>query len=259
MTLNLFPARQGVVWVKLGIKTFFRQPLALSGLFFLFMMSMSILSMIPIIGNVLALALLPVASLGLMAATRETIKGNFPMPIVLISGFRAGRTSMRSMLILGVLYAIGFVFILGASALFDGGKFATLYLVGGSLNAETLQDGSFEAAGLLALSLYLPLSLLFWHAPALVLWHGLSPSKSLFFSFVACLRNFWAMAVYAAAWFLVFIVVGTTIALLASLTGSEELVAAILFPTAMLMASMFFTSIYVTFVDCFGENTVHLA
>jgi hypothetical protein len=149
--------------------------------------------------------------------------------------------------------------ILGASALFDGGKFATLYLVGGSLNAETLQDGSFEAAGLLALSLYLPLSLLFWHAPALVLWHGLSPSKSLFFSFVACLRNFWAMAVYAAAWFLVFIVVGTTIALLASLTGSEELVAAILFPTAMLMASMFFTSIYVTFVDCFGENTVHLA
>ena len=259
MTLNLFPARQGVVWVKFGIKTFFRQPLALSGLFFLFMMSMSILSMIPIIGNVLALALLPVATLGLMAATRETIKGNFPMPIVLISGFRAGRTSMRSMLILGVLYAIGFVFILGASALFDGGKFATLYLVGGSLNAETLQDGSFEAAGLLALSLYLPLSLLFWHAPALVLWHGLSPSKSLFFSFVACLRNFWAMAVYAAAWFLVFIVVGTTIALLASLTGSEELVAAILFPTAMLMASMFFTSIYVTFVDCFGENTVHLA
>jgi hypothetical protein len=223
------------------------------------MMSMSILSMIPIVGNVLALALLPVATLGLMAATRETIKGNFPMPVVLISGFRAGRTSMRSMLILGALYAIGFVLILGASALFDGGKFATLYLVGGSLNAETLQDGSFEAAGLLALSLYLPLSLLFWHAPALVLWHGLSPSKSLFFSLVACLRNFWAMAVYAAAWFLVFIVVGTTIALLASLTGSEELVAAILFPTAMLMASMFFTSIYVTFVDCFGENTVHLA
>jgi hypothetical protein len=223
------------------------------------MMSMSILSMIPIVGNVLALALLPVATLGLMAATRETIKGNFPMPVVLISGFRAGRTSMRSMLILGALYAIGFVLILGASALFDGGKFATLYLVGGSLNAETLQDGSFEAAGLLALSLYLPLSLLFWHAPALVLWHGLSPSKSLFFSLVACLRNFWAMAVYAAAWFLVFIVVGTSIALLASLTGSEELVAAILFPTAMLMASMFFTSIYVTFVDCFGENTVHLA
>ena len=143
--------------------------------------------------------------------------------------------------------------------LFDGGKFATLYLVGGNLSADALQDGSFEAAGLVALSLYIPLSLLFWHAPALVLWHGLTPIKSLFFSFVACLRNFWAMAVYAAAWFLVFVVVGTSIALLASLTGSEELVAAVLFPTAMLMASMFFTSIYFTFADCFGENAVHLA
>jgi hypothetical protein len=259
MKLQLFSARHGVVWVKLGIKTFFRQPLALSGLFFLFMTSMSLLSMVPIVGNVLALTLLPVATLGLMAATRETIKGNFPMPVVLLSGFRAGRTTLRAMMILGVLYAIGFVVVLGASALFDGGKFATLYLVGGNLSSEAFQDGSFEAAGLMALSLYLPLSLLFWHAPALVLWHGLSPTKSLFFSFVACLRNFWAMAVYAAAWFLVFVVVGTTIALLASLTGSEELVAAVLFPTAMLMASMFFTSMYFTFADCFGENTVHLA
>ena len=259
MKLQLFSARHGVVWVKLGIKTFFRQPLALSGLFFLFMTSMSLLSMVPIVGNVLALTLLPVATLGLMAATRETIKGNFPMPVVLLSGFRAGRTTLRAMMILGVLYAIGFVVVLGASALFDGGKFATLYLVGGNLSSEAFQDGSFEAAGLMALSLYLPLSLLFWHAPALVLWHGLSPTKSLFFSFVACLRNFWTMAVYAAAWFLVFVVVGTTIALLASLTGSEELVAAVLFPTAMLMASMFFTSMYFTFADCFGENTVHLA
>ena len=259
MKLHLFPARQGVVWVKLGIKAFFRQPLALSGLFFLFMLSMSVLSMVPIVGNVLALALLPSATLGLMAATRETIKGNFPMPVVLLSGFRAGRSTMRSMLVLGGLYAIGFVLVLGASALFDGGKFATLYLVGGNLSADALQDGSFEAAGLVALSLYIPLSLLFWHAPALVLWHGLTPIKSLFFSFVACLPNFWAMAVYAAAWFLVFVVVGTSIALLASLTGSEELVAAVLFPTAMLMASMFFTSIYFTFADCFGENAVHLA
>lgn len=259
MKLHLFPARHGVVWVKLGIRTFFRQPLALSGLFFLFMMSMSVLSMVPIFGNVIALALLPVATLGLMTATRETIKGNFPMPVVLLSGFRAGRNTMRSMLILGVIYAVTFVLVLGASALMDDGKFATLYLVGGKLNSEALQDGSFEAAGLVALGLYLPLSLLFWHAPALVLWHGLSPSKSLFFSFVACVRNFWAMAVYAVAWFVVFVAVGTTIALLASLTGSEELVAAVLFPSAMLMASMFFTSMYFTFADCFGENTVHLA
>ena len=33
MKLNIVPARTGIQWVKLGIQTFFRQPLALSGLF----------------------------------------------------------------------------------------------------------------------------------------------------------------------------------------------------------------------------------
>ncbi len=29
MKLNIVPARTGLVWVKLGVSTFFRQPLAL--------------------------------------------------------------------------------------------------------------------------------------------------------------------------------------------------------------------------------------
>ena len=32
--LNIVPARTGLQWVKLGIRTFLRQPLALAGLFF---------------------------------------------------------------------------------------------------------------------------------------------------------------------------------------------------------------------------------
>ena len=71
MKLNILPARQGILWVKLGVKTFLRQPLALAGLFFIFMLLMSVLSMVPVLGNALALALLPAATLGLMAATQE--------------------------------------------------------------------------------------------------------------------------------------------------------------------------------------------
>ena len=37
MKLNVVPALTGVIWVRLGIKTFWRQPVALSGLFFMFM------------------------------------------------------------------------------------------------------------------------------------------------------------------------------------------------------------------------------
>jgi hypothetical protein len=35
MKLHLVPARTGLAWVKLGMRTFLRQPLALAGLFFM--------------------------------------------------------------------------------------------------------------------------------------------------------------------------------------------------------------------------------
>jgi hypothetical protein len=49
--------------------------------------------------------IVPAATLGLMAATQEALKGKFPMPTVLISAFRAGRQRVRAMLVLGGLYA----------------------------------------------------------------------------------------------------------------------------------------------------------
>jgi hypothetical protein len=251
MKLNIVPAKQGVQWFKLGVRTFFKQPLALSGLFFMFMALMSVLTLIPVLGNVLALALLPGATLGLMAATEETTKGKFPMPTVLLSAFRAGRQQAKSMLILGLIYATGFLLVLGISATVDGGKFAHLYLMGGTMTPETVMEPDFEMAVLLAMGLYVPLSLLFWHAPALVHWHGIAPVKSLFFSLVACLRNFWAFTIYSLVWLGAFIAMGMGVAIVAALIGSPEAVTGIMFPLAMLMAAIFFVSIYFSFKDCF--------
>jgi hypothetical protein len=259
MKLHIVPARQGILWVKLGMRTFFRQPLALTGLFFIFMAVMSVISMVPVIGNVLALALLPGATLGLMVATQEALKGQFPMPSVLIAGFRAGRAQMRAMLILGALYALGFVSVLGLSALADGGKFAQMYLFGGAVGSEVFQDPAFETATMVALLFYMPLSLLFWFAPALVYWNNLSPMKSLFFSMVACIRNIGAFTVYSLVWMLAFMVIGLGVVLVAGLSGSEDAVALVLYPTAMVMAAMFFSSIYFTYADSFSIPSVHLA
>ena len=254
MKLNIVPARTGVLWVKLGMKTFFKQPLALAGLFFLFMAAMSVLSLIPVLGNVLALALLPGATLGLMAATKEALKGKFPLPTVLLSAFRAGQSQLRAMLILGLIYAVGFLLVLGISATVDGGKFARLYLLGSSISAEALQEGDFELAVLVAMAFYMPLSLLFWHAPALVHWYGISPVKSLFFSMVACMRNFWTFTVYSLAWLGAFLGMGLVVAIIAAQAGSPELATSVMFPAAMMMAAMFFTSIYFTFEDCFDAD-----
>lgn len=254
MELNIVPARTGLVWVKLGIQTFFRQPLAISGLFFMFMALISVASVVPLVGGALALALLPAATLGLMAATQEASRGKFPMPTILVSAFRAGQQRLRAMLVLGALYAAGFLGVMGISALFDGGQFARIYLMGGPVTRELVEQPGFQAAMWVATLLYVPLSLLFWHAPALVHWHGVPPVKSLFFSFVACMRNFGAFTVYVAAWIAVFVLGAVIVLLLAGLLGGSAFASAAMVPAALLLAAMFFTSIYFTVRDCFIEN-----
>jgi hypothetical protein len=251
MKLNIVPARTGIQWVKFGIQTFFKQPLALAGLFFMFMAVMSVLSLVPVLGNALALALLPGATLGLMAATQEATKGRFPMPSVLLSAFRVGKQQLRAMLVLGALYAAGFLLVMGLSATIDGGKFARLYLIGGSITKELVMDADFQMAMWVSMALYVPLSMMFWHAPALVHWHGVAPVKSLFFSMVACWRNVGAFTVFSLTWMAVFMGAGMLVTSLAAMIGGAEAAGAAMFPTAMLMAAMFFTSIYFTFRDSY--------
>ena len=254
MKLQIGPARSGLQWVKSGMRTFMRQPMALAGLFLMFMGLMSMLAIVPYVGNLAALALMPAATLGLMAATREAINGRFPTPTIMLSAFRAGRQQLRAMLILGALYAVGILLILGISATADGGKFARMYLFGGEITAEGFFDAQFETAVLVALVLYMPMSMLFWHAPALVHWHGVPPVKSLFFSLVACLRNFGAFAVYNLSWMAVVIGLGMLVAIPASLLDNPENISLLMFPLTLLMAAMYFTSIYFSFQDCFQAD-----
>jgi hypothetical protein len=82
-------------------------------------------------------------------------------------------------------------------------------------------------------------------------WYGVPPVKRLFFSLVACLRNFWAFTVYGLVWAALMMAVGLAFALLAALLGGAELLSALLMPVALVMAAMFFTSIYFTFRDSF--------
>ena len=260
MKLNIVPARTGVTWVKGGIAVFWRQPMAMAALFFMTMAAMSLASVVPFIGPALALVLLPSATLAMMVASAEALQGRFPTPAVLLAAFRTGRQRLQHMLVLGALYAGGFLAIMGISALFDGGQFAQVYLGGIPLTREVAEDGAFQLAMWVSMLLYLPLSLLFWHAPGLVHWHGVPPLKSLFFSFIACVRNFGAFAVYGLAWFGVFALGGVVISLVSALLAvlgvfsaeaAPSAIGGLMMGLAMVMAAMFFSSIVFTFRDCF--------
>lgn len=247
MKLNIVAARTGLTWVKLGISTFFKQPLALAGLFFLYMAAMWALAKIPLVGSAISALLVPATTLGMMVASQQAASGKFPMPTVLLSAFRVGRERARAMLILGVLYAAGWF-----TAITVAGLISPLPEAPAAASAA----GQAQLAGfyLVVTLISLPLSVLFWHAPALVHWHGVTPVKSLFFSMVACFRNFGAMLVFALVWSAVFLGAVSASTLLAVAIGGTSMVEQVFFPMIMLLAAMFSTSIYFSFRDSFVDD-----
>ncbi len=258
MLLQTVSARQGLQWALQGMRTFWRQPLAMSGLFFLFMALISLVSMLPLAGGVLALVLMPAFTVGLMAASQVASEGRFPMPSTLWQALRAGPRRLP-MLQLGALYAAGFLLLMAASFLMDGGQFASVYLAGEPMRAEVVQSSSFQGALWVTMLLYIPFSMLFWHAPALVFWQAVPPLKSLFFSWMACWRNKAAFVVYTLVWAAVFAVAAIAAMVAASLIGNVQLTLSILMPLALLVAAMFFTSILFTVKDCFSASEPQLA
>lgn len=250
MKLHVNPAGTGWQWVRQGLRTFFRQPLAMTGLFFMFMVVASILSMVPVLGTALSLVLVPAATLGLMAATREAEQKRFPMPTVLALAFRGGPDKTRAMLALGGLYAVAVLLVIGVANLFS----TPMPLPApdtGDIGAEAMQLAQVRPGMLVAMLLYLPVSLAFWHAPALVFWHGVKPGKSLFFSLVACWGNKGALTLFMLGWMGVFMTTVMVLGLVSSLVGGAAAFQLVIYPSALLMASMFHTSLWFSFRDSF--------
>jgi hypothetical protein len=265
MKLNIVPARTGTLWVRLGLQAFFRQPLAFISLFFFFMAMVSIASQLPMIGGTVALVLLPVMTLALMAASAHAAQDPKPGAAgVFLAALRAVRQDLRPLLLLGVLYAGCFLVVMAISALADGGQFAAVYLLGRPLTREAAQQTDFQVALWIAMALYLPLSLAFWHAPALMHWHRVPPVKSIFFSMVACIRNIGALTLFGIAWIGVFIGAGIVISLITGLMvaigamGGGDAASAIgsvlMVGGALVMAAMFFSSIWFSFRDSFSAD-----
>lgn len=251
MKLQIVPASTGATWVKLGIATFFKQPLALGGLFFMSLAISQVLAIVPFIGMVMALIIMPATTLGMMLATIQATQGKFPMPSMLISAFRAGPQRSKAMLKLGCMYAAGFMAVYAIVAMIDGGEIANEIAKTGAVTPEIFQLPNFLSTVSVGMGLYMVLSLLFWHAPALVHLHNVPPSKALFFSLVACLRNWAAYMVYGLTWLGVFMLAVMILSTAAGLLGLGTAGGLIVLPLVLVLTTMFICSIYFTFRDSF--------
>jgi hypothetical protein len=260
MKLQTVPARDGALWVRRGFTVFFRHPMAFAGLFAAFMFGVFLLMLVPWAGPMVLLALLPLASLGFMIATRVVLEGHFPTPGAFIEPLRRGRPRRLAMLQLGIAYAVATFVIMWLSDVVDGGALDALIeaLPAGNtapeLVAQKLADPQLAVGLIVRFGLAALLSLPFWHAPALVHWGAQSSTKALFFSAMACWRNRGAFAVYALTWLGVILFFALLANLVFLLLGQTQLVAVASMPASLIFSAVFYASLYFTFSACFVED-----
>jgi hypothetical protein len=194
------PARRGWRWLADGFAIFRRKQLMLSLAVLGYWMAMALISAFPYIGRVAAMLLIPVFSVSLMNACRLLESGTANprtfAPPLLFSGFQK---NLRPLLKLGALYYVFTVGVLALVAVVDDGVLFKLVVLGRAQAEHALDSDAVRVAAQLAMALFAPLMMAYWYAPVLVAWHDLPAGKSLFFSFVACLRNWRAFLVYGAA------------------------------------------------------------
>lgn len=257
MRLKTVRARQGLLWVRAGFTVFFRQPLAFGVLFALFGFGVFLLLQVPAIGPVIALSLMPVATVTFLLATREVLAGRSASPRLIALPLRDPLNRNR-LLQLGAAYAATAIAVVLAAHLLDGGRFAAAVeaIAANETTAEgALQDPLLPVSVLLRLGLMALASLAFWHAPALICWGRMPVGKALFASIVACWRARGAFVVYGVAWFALTMLFVTVLQLLSAVLGLQPVIGMAVLPLTMLLSTIFYASLYFSFVDAFEVGT----
>ncbi|MGF6572302.1 hypothetical protein SAMN05443245_3363 [Paraburkholderia fungorum] len=256
MQLIEVPAKTGYVWFRQGIWLFRKNPLAFLTLFFTYLLVMTLVAQIPVVGGVLPLAFIPGVAVGFMAACRNTIAGKPVFPTILVDGFHSyGPVVAKRLLVLGVAYVVAMGLVLAGSALADGGMLLKVMLGGATMDQDTIANSNISLAVITAFAFYIPVAMIFWFSPILTAWHDVPPVKAMFFSIVSCWRNRGAFIVFGALWFAVAMIVSLGLSTLLQALGAGDFAFAILMPATMIVTTMLYCSFYATYRGCFGVQT----
>lgn len=258
LRLQNVAARQGLSWVREGLRGFLRWPLAYSLLFVMFMVAVSLVSLLPPpLGMALVLMASPLLGLGFTLAAHDAERGQAPHPRAFLAAWRGQpRAVQRHLLLLCVAFAVSAALVMAAGSALGADRFFEVMDTlsrgqAGPDDAERLLSQEGLAGPVLALMALLSLlSLLFWHAPALVVWGGQGPGQALFSSALALWRTRGAFFLYSLGWTGVVCGTGLLAGLLLPLLG--QVMGLLMMPLATALAAAFYVSLYPCYRDTFG-------
>jgi len=262
MALLLKPvdARRGPRWIVDAFRLFARRPLGFTALFGVFLFAAMLLSLVPLLGSVVQMMMLPLLSLGFMVAGQSALLDGTVHPRQFIEPLRTSPERRRALLTLCVLYGVlAIVILLLADAVSNSAweRMQRLIAKGDGAQAEIdalLAEPGVVTGSVLALVLGAALSVPFWHAPALVHWGGQGARQALFSSTVAVWRSKGAFLGYALAWGGVLFAFGLTTAMVFVALGAPQMAGVLGLPAGLMFSTIFYLSVLFTFTDSFGGS-----
>ncbi len=248
--MEKIPANTGINWIRQGFAIFRKQPAELAMLFLLYMLLMFSLSLIPLIGQLLPLLLVPVFSMAFMQACVQIEAGKKVLPNILLTGFRS--PALGTLLRLGSLYLLAALIAIAASSLVDDGMFWKLMSGQITADEEKLPMNDLPLAMLVAALVYTPFAMAFWHAAPLAAWQRMGLFKAVFYSFFAVRRCGMAFLAYGLAWIVIGIALPAIVsAVLALLLGKTLVTVMLLTPLSVILTIVMYCSFYPTYVEVF--------
>lgn len=249
--MHKLPASTGWSWIRQGFGLFRKQPSELSILFVCYMLMMFLCGVIPVVGQLLPLVLVPVFSMAFMQACANIEQGKKVSPALLLTGFRS--PALQMLLVLGSLYVIAALVVIGLSSVVDGGLFWRVMTGSESLTADT-RASSMGLAMLLAALLYIPAGMAFWFAAPLLTWQRMTLGRAMFYSFFTVRRAGRAFIVFGLGWALIGVILPVLVsAVLAIATGQQRLASLILLPISLILTVVMYCSFYSTYAHLFGR------
>lgn len=250
--MEKLPAITGWLWVKEGFALFRKQPAEISTLFLAYMFLMLAVGILPLLGPILPLVLVPIFSMAFMQACVHIEQGKKVYPNLLLTGFRS--PAFRNLLKLGVLYLIAAVIAVAASALVDGGVFWQIMSGDKDLDAEAIRHSNMSLAMMFSATVYTPAAMAFWYAAPLVAWQDMGVGKAIFYSFFAVKRSGQAFLVYGLAWVLIGVILPAVLSsIVALVVGKAFAVMIVLLAVSLILTVVMYCSFYPTYTHVFGR------
>ncbi len=272
MQARVLPLTRGIFWLVAGVQIYRRNPPLLSMLTFANMLLVLVCSQLQPIGPFLLLLISPLVVALIANACAATAEHGVLQisPPMLLRGFRERAPLLLRLGVLQMFYVLLVVVVfdqilpeVDANLLLGardaaGAAGATGEAADAARAAVRLDPAQlallFMHLGAIA-AVVLPA---FWFAPLLTAWHGVPPLKSIFFSFVAVVRNWRAFLAYVAAAAMLGVLLPTLLlSLVVLISGTAGGVFATVLQLLLLLvfAPVLMTGSYCGYRDIFATST----